>query len=204
MIRLDVKQGTEKWLDARLGIPTASCFDKIITPKTLKPGKADAYLTELLAEWVLGEPLDGGESIEMMRGTAAEKSARAWYELREDVDVEEAGLLLTDDRTAGYSPDGLVGDDGLVEIKCPMMKGHIGYLLMEDPSLAHRGQIQGGLWVTGRNWLDLVVWHPLAPSLVHRCYPDPEWVSAFEPALDAFLERLEQGKETLRAKGVDR
>lgn len=201
---LDIKQGTEEWLEARLGIPTSSNFDKILTPKKLKAGKADSYIETLLAEWSIGEPLDGGESIEMMRGTAGEESARSYYELRCDVDVQEVGFITTDDGAVGCSPDGLVGDEGGIEIKCPMAKGFAGYVLADDPSLAHRGQIQGAMWITGRPWWDLVVWHPYLPSIIHRCEPDPKWVDAFEPALAAFLERLEAGKARLRALGVDR
>jgi len=204
MIKLDMEQGTMEWAQARLGLPTSSCFDQIVTPARLQPAKATAYLDTLLAEWVLGEPLDGGESLEMRRGTVAENQARAWYEFQTDTEVEQVGFCLTDDRRVGCSPDGLIGDDGGVEIKCPMMKGHVGYLLAEDPSLAHRGQIQGSLWVTGRAWWDLVVWHPFAPKVVHRCYPDPEWVEAFEPALATFFERLDEGKARLRSLGVDR
>lgn len=204
MIRVEVEQGTEKWLSARLGIPTSSCFDKILTPLMLKPGKATAYLLTLLAEWSIGEPLDGGESLEMMRGTAAEKQARSYYEFQRDVKVEQVGYLLTDDRRVGCSPDGLVGDSGGIEIKCPMAKGMMGYLLADDPSLAHRGQIQGSLWVTGREWWDLCVWHPFLPSIIHRCYPDPEWQEAFSVAIADFLGRLDEAKDHLRGLGVER
>jgi len=77
MIKLDMEQGTMEWAQARLGLPTSSCFDQIVTPARLQPAKATAYLDTLLAEWVLGEPLDGGESLEMRRGTVAENQARA-------------------------------------------------------------------------------------------------------------------------------
>ena len=76
--------------------------------------------------------------------------------------------------------------------------------LADDPSLAHRGQIQGSMWITGRPWWDLCVWHPFLPSIIYRCYPDPEWVEAFEAALASFLERMEAGKDRLRAIGEER
>src|SRR5690606_19199105 len=142
---LDVVQGSPDWLQARLGIPTASQADRIMTPRQLNPASAQReYLHQLLAEWVLGNPIDWGQASPWAeRGTEMEAEARTAYELEMGVDVQTTGLLLTDDGLFGGSPDGLVGDDGGVEIKCPGIHTHIGYLL--DPSTLaerYRGQTQ--------------------------------------------------------------
>src|SRR5690606_19252020 len=130
---LDVMQGTQEWEMARLGIPTASQADRILTPSRLQPAAAAReYLHQLLAEWLIGYPIEWSASSQyMQRGTDLEAEARAAYELEMGVDVQQVGLCVTDDSMIGGSPDGLVGDVGGVEIKCPAIHMHIGYLL--DP-----------------------------------------------------------------------
>src|SRR5690606_40247877 len=127
---VDVVQGSPEWLQARLGIPTASQADRILTPSKLKPAAAAReYLHQLLAEWVLGYPIEwAGNSQYMQRGTDLEAEARAAYELEMGVDVQTTGLLLTDDGMFGGSADGRGGDTGGVEIKFPAVQTHIGYL----------------------------------------------------------------------------
>lgn len=197
---LDVVQGSPEWLQARLGIPTASQADRILTPSKLKPAAAAReYLHQLLAEWILGYPIEwAGNSQYMQRGTDLEAEARAAYELEMGVDVQTTGLLLTDDGMFGGSPDGLVGDTGGVEIKCPAIHTHIGYLLAPE-SLAgrYRGQVQALLWLTGREWWDLWAYNPELPPVRARVEPDPEWQAAWEPALAGFLDALTYGRERL-------
>jgi hypothetical protein len=98
---VNVQQGTDAWLIARLGVPTASCFDKLVTPKGLKASaSATGYLAQLAAEWFLGTPLDEASSGYMDRGTGMEAEARRYYELAQDVTVEQVGFVLTDDGMA--------------------------------------------------------------------------------------------------------
>lgn len=198
---LDVVQGSPEWLQARLGIPTASQADRILTPRQLKPASAQReYLHQLLAEWLIGYPIEWSASSQyMQRGTDLEAEARAAYEIVMGVDVQTTGLLLTDDGMFGGSPDGLVGSDGGVEIKCPAIHTHIGYLL--DPeSLAdrYRGQVQALLWITGREWWDLWSYHPELPPVRVRVQPDDAWRAAWEPTLAAFLDQLRAGRDRLR------
>lgn len=202
MIRLDCKQGGPEWDEARLGIPTASNFDRILTPTKLEYSRrSEDYRDELLAEWLLGFPLDQFSTSEMDRGTRLERTARAWYELSH-ADVEEVGFVLRDDRQVGGSPDGFVGDDGLVEIKCPMAKAHIGYLL--DDGTPHRGQIQGLLYLTGREWCDLVVYSDYLPKLVRRFERDEDYIEALEKALWRFLQDLNECKDKLRVHAPEK
>lgn len=204
MIVLDVKQGTPEWEMARLGIPTASGFKRILTAKTLKVSSSAAeYRNQLLAEWLLGTPLEfgyggGGQNQFMQRGTGMEAEARAFYELQHDAEVEQVGFLLRDDRMAGCSPDGLVGTDGGLELKCPMIHTHIGYLL--DPQSlvdAYQQQVQGCLYITGRAWWDLLAYHPNLPPVHHRIEPDPAYQTALGAALDWFVADLLAARERL-------
>lgn len=202
MIRLNVVQGTPEWEMARLGIPTASSFKRILTAKTLKlSSSAGEYRNQLLAEWLTGMPLEfgGGPNTLMQRGTGMEAEARMFYELQYDVpEVEQVGFLLRDDRMAGCSPDGLVGEDGGLELKCPMMHTHIGYLL--DPqSLAdqYAPQVQGCLYITGRAWWDLVAYHPQLPPVYHRIARDEKYIAALDAALDTFVADLLAAREQL-------
>ena len=202
MIILDVKQGTDEWKRARLGIPTASQFHRIITPKTLKASsQAHGYMCELLAEWMLGEPLDdGAETPWMVRGTALEDEAVRWYELQRDATTTEVGLCLLDDRSAGCSPDRLVGDDGGLEIKCPSAKIHVSYLL-GDPAEDHRAQVQGALWITGRQWWDVLSYNPVMPQVLITAERDEEFIGALAEAVAAFDVRLAEAKQELIRRG---
>ncbi|HLS34240.1 MAG TPA: YqaJ viral recombinase family protein, partial [Brevibacterium sp.] len=124
---LDVVQGSPEWLAARLGLPTCSQADRILTPARLRPASgAVTYRLQLLAEWVLGYPIEwSGSSAYMERGTELEAEARAAYEVEMGVDVEEVGLVLAPGGAFAGSPDGLVGEDGGLEIKCPALHTHI-------------------------------------------------------------------------------
>ena len=130
---------------------------------------------------------------------ALEGKARAWYEFYRNVEVRETGVVISDDGTVGASPDGLVEDDGMVEIKNPMTKQHVRNLLGDDPP-ASEWQIQGALWVTGRAWCDVISWTEeaaLGPVLIrveadseiHRTMA--ESCAKFEQMIQSYVERLE-------------
>ena len=191
---LDCKQGSPEWLESRLGIPTASNFDKVLTPKTRTPSASiPKYVAKLTAEWFLGVPLDEAESGFMQRGTDMESKAVRYYEFERNVDVQPVGLCLRDDGRVGASPDGLVGDEGGLEIKCLSAEKHMGILLGHDTD-DYLCQVQGGLYVTGRKWWDLLAYHPVFPSLIVRFERDEEFMAAFGPALAGLLARLDEAK----------
>lgn len=200
---IDVIQGTPEWHAARLGIPTASKFDKILTNKTLKlSASAILYAYDLTAEWIIGESSDSGRSSIMERGLELEEAAMKWYEFETDQDTREVGFITDDDGRYGCSPDRLVGDDGGLEIKCPMADTHIKYLLSPTALVdEYRHQVQGGLWITGRKWWDLVSYHPVMPKVRIRLTPDADWIEAFEPAFTEFLKALDEVKAQAKAKG---
>lgn len=196
---LDMQQGSPEWHYARLGIPTASQADRILTPSKLKPATAaQLYRFELLAEWVLGSPLEWGHTGFTERGKDLEAEARTAYELEIGADVERVGLVLTDDGMFGGSPDGLIGSEGGLEIKCPAIHTHVGYLLEPEALAAeYRGQVQALLWLTGRSWWDLWSYNPELPPVRVRVEPDADWQAAWEKVLPAFLDTLRAGRERL-------
>ena len=204
MIRVDVEQGSSQWLEARLGIPTASQFHRIITRKTLQPSsQAAGYINELLAEWLLGESGDDHKSQFMERGNDIEDEARRWYEFDRTVTVDRVGFCLTDDRTCGCSPDGLVGEDGGLEIKVLSASNHVGSLLTEDDE-QRRCQIQGSLYVTGRQWWDRLYYHPTLPSVVHRMVRDEEFINTLAITMEAFVVALVACRDRLLNQGCVR
>ena len=201
MIILPVTQGSDEWLQARLGLPTASRFDDILTPKTMKPSTASRkYIAELAAEWILGEPLESVNTDFMQRGTDLEKQAIAYYEIEHDVKTTEAGFVLRDDRLIGCSPDRLIGDDGGLEIKAPSAKKHMAYLLGIE-ELCPRGQVQGGLWICERSYWDVMSFNPYMPPVLRRYGRDEEYLGKLEDAMIDFVARLAEAKERARELG---
>lgn len=197
---LNVQQGSPEWLRARLGIPTASQVDRLLTPAKLKiSSQATLYRNQLLAEWLCGYPIDwGGQSAFMERGTDMEPEARAFYELQRDVEAQTVGFVLRDDGLFGGSPDSLVGKDGGLEIKCPALHTHVGYLL--DPAALeaeYRGQVQAYLYLTGRAWWDLIAYNPELPAVVRRIERDEAYIAALDAVLEVFLAELAQARTVL-------
>lgn len=202
MIWLDLAQGSVPWLEARIGIPTASQFHRIITPRTGKLSEqSTGYRHELLAEMLLGVSLAEEATQFMERGSALEPEALSYYELVRAADLQPGGFFLRDDRRAGCSPDGLIGADGLLEIKCPSPAVHVGYLL-EAGGDKYRPQMQGQLWIAEREWVDFLSYHPvLQPALV-RCHRDQAYIAQLAAAVDEFCDRLAAAQEELAARGI--
>jgi hypothetical protein len=202
MIRLDMDQGSAAWLMARLGIPTSSRFDEILTPTTLKFSKsAEKYAWQLIAEQATGVPVDDATSGFLTRGTVQEKKAVQWYEMRRDVETEGVGFILRDDKRAGCSPDRFVGTDGLLEVKVPKVTNHIGYLL-DDEGIGYRCQRQGQLWLTEREWCDGLSYCPGLPNALTRTYRDEAFIKALDAAIAQFLSMLDEMKLKLQKKGL--
>lgn len=173
----------------------------------LEPGAAAVRYAWLIAmEIIAGTPLDDTfTTYAMRRGQELEPQARSIYESRTGAWVDEVSLILTDDRRFGYSADGMVGSDGLIEIKCPMACEKIGaaWENLEDAHLEYIDQINGGLWITGRQWCDLVIYCPwLKPVgkdlLVKRIYRDEAAIEALESDLLEFMRMVDRCLEILR------
>lgn len=207
MIVLDVEQGSPEWLAARIGIPTASRFDQIMTAKKLQYSESAAkYRAEILAEWTLGYPVqdDLKRNDWMARGTDLEPEARRWYELEKDVNVERVGLVLREDGRVGGSPDGLVGEDGGAEIKVPALHTHLLYLLDPKELVAkYQAQCQGYMYLTGRKWWDVLSYSPVAPKVLERIPRDPQFIGALHRHLGRFLQELDAAKRKLLSLGCN-
>jgi len=198
----DIEQGTPEWFGLRVGIPTASRFDAIVTPARGDLSKqSEGYMRELLAEWLSGKPAESYTTGWMQRGVEMEAEAREYYAFVRDVDVLRAGFVYADDRRLyGCSPDGLPGD-GLLEIKSPAPKTHIGYLLDGSLPLDYRAQVQGSLLVTGRDWCDFLSYCPGLPPLLLRVERDEKYIAKLREGIESFLTAMLAMRETLTGKG---
>lgn len=186
---LDVTQGLPDWLTAKAGIPSASNFDKIVTTAG-KPSKQRLkYLYRLAGETVTGVPEETYQSAAMLQGIELEASAREMYQFVTSQEVKEVGFCLADDGY-GCSPDGLVGENGLVEIKCPLMSTQVGYLLKNVAPVDYFQQMQGQLLVTGRKWCDFVSYFAGLRPLIVRVERDEAFLKALEGELREFTREL--------------
>lgn len=178
----DLVQGSQAWLDARLGMVTASVVGKLVTTKTIKPASNDdsRALTALLAaERITGWSEPSFMTSDMMRGVEDEPRARELYS-EHYAPARECGFLVRDDWgfRIGYSPDGLVGEDGLIEIKSRRPKGQLQTILANEVPAYNYAQCQAGLLVSGREWLDFVSFAGGMPMFVKRVLPDQRWFDA--------------------------
>ncbi len=227
MIHHSVSQGSVQWHDIRSVMPTASNFDRLITPAKWEPAKGEAirkFQLELLANRIFGvAPEDQFSSAAMEHGREWEPIARAAYEFERNVTIEEGGFFTDDTESYGASPDGLIGDDGLVEFKNPAGPHvHLAALLDlsmyesqpgEWTTLASKGsevngfvrdhwaQVQGQLFVTQRSWADLISNFSRLPMVVVRIYPNPTYFGILEAALYNFCSDLRNLVEQAKAEG---
>lgn len=193
MIYLDCEQGSDEWIASRRGIPTASAAAKIVTPKTGKlSASADTYIDEIIGEMIEpGEGFQGNQWTE--RGHALEPEARAWYEFQSGLAVRQVGMILLDDRSAGVSPDGLVGSPGMIEIKCPKASTHVGWVRKGVLPDKHKPQCHMALHISEREWLDFLSYYPGQKNLLVRITPD-QYTKNVGDALSAFIEKLDAAK----------
>lgn len=193
---LDLVQGTPEWLQARLGIPTASCFSKIITSQGKKSASMDGYMNTLIAEQLMGEPHESFQSEWMARGNELEPQARAWYEFQVDVEVEQVGFVKLDNGAAGASPDGLTPNGGL-ELKCPKAETHVGYLRANKIPAAYIPQVQGCMWICERESWDFASFHPSMPALLLTVQRDDKFITTLSELVDELQEKKAQALELI-------
>lgn len=199
LITLDCEQGTEEWLVARLGIPTATGVSNIVTPTGKKSSSWTAYLAELIAENIEGLGDDSFKSGDMQRGNQLEPKARMAYEFETGNDViQVGGVYRNADKDMMISPDGLIPEKrkGL-EIKCPKMKTHIKYLLEGGVPSEYVIQVQVALWVTGYETWDFVSYCPEYQKqtlYIHTAQRDPVLMKAFDQYIPQFLKTLKAYK----------
>lgn len=211
---IQCQQGTAEWHASRSGRITASCFADAISKCTRRSGErnvgdptavAERYAADLAIERISmhphGEP---PKAWVLERGHEMEAHARRIYEARSGAFVTEAGICLTDDDVFGYSSDGLVDDDGLIEIKCPIDSAKIVAMWRTGDVSEYIHQMQGGMWITGRRWCDLIMYVPdlavIGKDLyVKRIYRDDAFIDTMVEQLAAFDKLVQSNVAILRA-----
>ena len=200
------RQKDDVWWSVRRGVPTASEAGRILTPKTMKyASAAKKYITDLAAEIYRLDPkiiVEKPISRDMQFGVDCEPEARAWFASETGLNVREVGFCMTDDERFGCSPDGLIDDDGCLELKCPKLETLSAWLLDDgdlcDPSgvpYEHLCQVHDELIVTNRKYCSFVAYSPGLHPLHVRVTPNE------------FTDKLREAKELLWAnfmKAIDK
>lgn len=190
-----IEQGSEDWLKLRLGVATASDFDKIITPTGKESTQFEKYALELATQTLVSEPDSTYKNEAMQRGNALEPLARQLYQEATLNFVDEITMFKSDCGNFGYSPDGLIGEDGLIEIKCPLATTHLKYLIDNKLPSEYIPQVQGGLLVSGRKWCDFVSYHPNFKErnmLIIRVERDEEFIAKLKDGIDKTIKLRDQ------------
>ncbi len=193
------KQGSVEWMQARAGIPTASEFDRLVTPEfKIRDGEMPkSYLAGKLAEAWQGAPLLSAVTFDMDMGNILEDEAIPWFELEYGKPVERVGLITTDDGLIGCSPDGLIGDGNGIEIKCPRVETHVRYLLDGKLPKDYGPQVHGAMFVTGRPCWTFLSYRRHFPPLVLTVERDEEIQEKLAEALALFLAKFQTARERL-------
>lgn len=191
---IDCAQGSESWLNVRAGVPTASEFDNLVTPewKERTGQMPETYMYRKLAERLMGKPLiSAGSSFFTEQGQILEREALPWFSFETDMRIDRVGFVTTDDGRVGCSPDGLIGEDGGIECKCPAPDTHLKYLLAGELPKEYRAQVHGSLYVTGRAWWIFMSYCREFPPLTVRVARDEKIMAALKGPLDHFLASLD-------------
>lgn len=203
MRHIDVEQGSAAWYAARLGIPSASNFSKIITPGGKKSDQARKYKYRLIAERLLRESQDDqiGHVRWVEEGKENEPYAAAHFQEVEGVTLRKCGFFVTDDGRLGCSPDRLIGESEAMEIKCPAPFTQIGYLL-DGLEEAYKAQVQGQLIVTDFEAIHFYSWHRQISPFHKVTLPDKTYQKTLKGFLDEFCDELDRDTERARAFGA--
>ena len=203
MIILYCEQYSDEWYKAGAGVVTASRMEKVHTSEGKASKQADALMDTLVGEHWVGRREQGYHNKAMDTGTERESEARASYAFDCNEPVTQVGFVYMDEqRLVGASPDGLVGEAGLVEIKCPQLNTHVHNMRTRTPSSKYRVQHQAQLMVTGRAWLDAVSFHPGMPDVVIRVVRDERYIMGLKAAVTTFVaQMLERRKQLLDTWG---
>lgn len=203
------EQRSADWFQARLGVVTASRVADVVAKTKSGPSASRAnYMAQLICERLTNQPQASYTSPAMLWGVEQEPAARAAYEAQTGSLVSECGLILHPTiPDAGASPDGLIGDDGLVEIKCPETATHLETVLGGGIPARYRTQMLWQMACTGRDWCDFASYDPrLSPGLrlhVARVEADPKEIAALEKEVVAFLDEMQDKIAKLIAKEMN-
>lgn len=194
----DFEQGTPEWLESRLGCPSGSGFDKLITATGKPSTQAEGYINQLIAELLTGETTYVKKTEWMERGNELEPRARDYYELATGNTVVETGFCKHDQLECGISPDGIIGDNGLIEIKCPSPSVHVAYLRAGVLPTKYKQQVQGQMWITERDWCDFLSYHPSMPALLVRVERDDDYIKLLQAEVEKACETIQTQYQKLK------
>ena len=201
MIRVDCVQGSQEWLNLKAGVPSASNFDKIVTPKGVRSKSADKYILQLAGERVTGIREEGFQSTAMAKGVEREQEASDFYEIATGATLEKVGIVyLNEKKSVLCSPDRLICDSkGILEIKCPLIQTEVSYLL--DNTLLEKEywqQVQGQLYITEYEWCDLMSYYPGLKPVIIRINRDEAFISALEFELNVVCAEIDKIVEKIK------
>jgi hypothetical protein len=201
----DVAQGSPEWFSLRAGLPTASEAKKLVTGTGKPSTSVTEYAYQLAGELYAGKPLDGFEgNVHTDRGKELEPLALDAYSLATGSWITQVGFCTNDEGAYGCSPDGLVDDDGMVELKCLMAKNHVKAMVYYNKNKAcmpdYIPQCQMQMLVCGRKWCDLVFYHPDLPILVIRQEADFQLQGMLLKQLVTCLETRDNTLEVIKGR----
>lgn len=197
---IDCEPLSQEWYAARLGVTGSSEFSRIVTPKQMKlSSQAPGLMHQKLAEWwcsdvmspELLEQLEGQQTQWMRRGQEIEDDAVRAYEIVTETETSRGGFFLHENGLLGCSPDRLIGKNGDLELKAPIIKTQVGYAVsgfgVEEEYML---QVQGRLMLHGREWVDIFSYHPMLSLPPVRVYRKEEIIKSLEPALRAYSDLM--------------
>ncbi|TRC78552.1 YqaJ viral recombinase family protein [Mesorhizobium sp. WSM4310] len=190
----DCEQGSTEWFACRAGIPTASKFATVMAKGEGKT--RSKYLRQLAGELLTGEPMESFTTLHMDRGKTMEDEARETYAFIHDADIRRIGFIRNGNK--GASPDSLVGDEGGLEIKTALPDIQIERLMSGKLPPEHKAQVQGNIWISGREWWDFVSYWPKLPMLTVRVFRDDIYIANMSAEIDAFNAELAELVERIR------
>ncbi|WP_332065731.1 lambda exonuclease family protein [Bartonella sp. CB189] len=192
-ITINCIQGTDEWIKARNGLITASLFEMVMGRKKQgqKTQKYHSIMMKLAGERITKKNVEEGTTLSMRRGIELEPNARQLYATLTHSKPEVIGFILADDRMKGFSPDAVIGENGLLEIKTKKPEVLIPHYYQTGFPEEHKAQCQGGLWIAQREWVDLMLYWPDMPPLIKRAYRDEAYIRKLESEINHFNEALE-------------
>ena len=214
MIILECEQGSEEWDLARLAILTGTGFSNLLTPSTMKPSVSSIpYMAKLLAQYITGEREGLFSTADTERGIEMEPVAVSMYKALTDNHVEHVGMVYRDEaKDRACSPDGLIPFGGApapiagyekgLEIKCPQLKTHIGYVLKGELPNDYKLQVHGCMYVTGLDSWDFMSFHPQYRPLLINIERDWDIDRAIHKEAEKFCEKLADEKAKIDASRI--
>lgn len=194
-----MEQGSEEWVKARLGCVTASCFSDVLAKGEGIVRKK--YMRRIVAERLTGKQVDSFCNSHTERGHQQEPFARLEYESRTGNLVQEVGFIRHPELMAGVSPDGLIDANGAAEIKSVISTVQLETIERSKVPTCHIPQIQGGMWITGREWWDFVSYSPDLPEplkiFIFRVYRDDKYIQNLESEVIRFLDETDEMHQRL-------